>query len=227
MNDPNVLARMDALEQKLDLILEYVNQQRLQTEVVEDFVSDAVIIGKDFYNYSVIELEKQDVEFDSDELKQLSINLVKNVHNFNEMLYLLESVMDLKKDALPIANEVILEFSRTLNKMEQKGYFEFAKELAHVMDNVVTNFSADDIRQLADNIVFMLQTVKNVTQPDMLMAVNNAIKVYGSIQTEDIKPYSIWKMLREMKSPEMKSALGFMVAFMKNLSKQNIQSTKN
>jgi len=114
-----------------------------------------------------------------------------------------------------------------LNKMEQKGYFEFAKELAHVMDNVVTNFSADDIRQLADNIVFMLQTVKNVTQPDMLMAVNNAIKVYGSIQTEDIKPYSIWKMLREMKSPEMKSALGFMVAFMKNLSKQNIQSTKN
>ena len=125
MNDPNVLARMDALEQKLDLILEYVNQQRLQTEVVEDFVSDAVIIGKDFYNYSVIELEKQDVEFDSDELKQLSINLVKNVHNFNEMLYLLESVMDLKKDALPIANEVILEFSRTLNKMEQKGYFEF------------------------------------------------------------------------------------------------------
>ena len=41
------------------------------------------------------------------------------------------------------------------------------------------------------------------------------------------QPYSIWKMLREMKSPEMKSALGFMVAFMKNLSKQNIQSTKN
>lgn len=221
MNDPNILARMDALEQKLDLVLDYVNQQRLKSEVVEDLVSDVVIIGKDFYNSSVVELEKHSVEVDPDELKQLTINLVKNVKNFNEILGLLESMMDLQKDAGPIVNEMIIEFTKKLHTMEQKGYFEFAREIGTVIDNIVTNFSPEDIRQLADNIVLILQTVKNMTQPEMLVAVNNAVKVYGSIHPGEIKPYSMWKLLREMRSPEMKSVLGFMVAFMKNLSKQN------
>jgi uncharacterized protein YjgD (DUF1641 family) len=167
----------------------------------------------------VVELEKQAVELDPDELKQLTINLVKNVKNFNEMLGLLESMMDLKKDAGPIVNEMIIEFTKTMYTMEQKGYFEFAREIGTVMDNIVKNFSAEDIRQLADNIVLMLQTVKNLTQPEMLVAVNNAVKAFGSMQTGDIEPYSLWKLMREMRTPEMKSALGFMVAFMKNLSK--------
>ena len=221
MNDSNILTRMNAIEEKLDLVLEYVNQQRLKSEVVEDLVSDVAIIGKDFYNYSVVELEKQAVELDPDELKQLSINLVKNVNNINEMIGLLESMMDLKKDAGPIVNEMIIEFTKTLHTMEQKGYFEFVREIGTVMDKIVTNFTAEDIRQLADNIVLMLQTVKNMTQPEILVALNNAVKAFGSMQTGDIESYSFWKLLREMKSPEMKSALGFMVAFMKNLSKQN------
>lgn len=221
MNEPNILTRIDALEQKLDLVLEYVNQQRLKSEVVEDLVSDMVIIGKDFYNSSVVELEKQAIELDPDELKQLTINMLKNVKNINEILGLLESMMDLKKDIGPILNEMIIEFTKKMHTVEEKGYFDFARELGRVMDNIVTNFSADDIRQLADNIVLILQTVKNITQPEMLVAVNNAVKVYGSVQTDDIKPYSMWQLIKEMRSPEMKSALGFLVAFMKNLSKQN------
>lgn len=221
MNDPKILARMDALEQKLDLVLDYVNQQRLKSEVVEDLVSDVMIIGKDFYNHSVVELEKQAVELDPDELKQLTINLVRNVKNINEILGLLESIMDMKKDAGPIMNEMIIEFTKKMHTTEEKGYFDFAREIGRLMDNIVTNFSPEDVRQLADNVVLILQTVKNMTQPEMLVAVNNAVKVYGSIQTDDIKPYSMWQLMREMRSPEMKSALGFMVAFMKNLSKQN------
>jgi uncharacterized protein YjgD (DUF1641 family) len=221
MNEPNILDRIDTLEQKLDLVLEYVNQQRLRSEVVEDLVSDVVIIGKDLYNSSVIELEKQDVQFDPDELKQLTINLVKNVKNINEIIGLLESIMDLKQDIGPILNEIIIEFTKKMHTIEEKGYFDFAREIGRLMDNIVTNFSQEDVRQLADNVVLILQTVKNITQPEMLVAVNNAVKVYGSIQTDDIRPYSMWQMMREMRSPEMKSALGFLVAFMKNLSKQN------
>ena len=221
MNEPNILDRIETLEQKLDLVLEYVNQQRLRSEVVEDLVSDVVIIGKDLYNSSVIELEKQDVQFDPDELKQLTINLVKNVKNINEIIGLLESIMDLKQDIGPILNEIIIEFTKKMHTIEEKGYFDFAREIGRLMDNIVTNFSQEDVRQLADNVVLILQTVKNITQPEMLVAVNNAVKVYGSIQTDDIRPYSMWQMMREMRSPEMKSALGFLVAFMKNLSKQN------
>jgi uncharacterized protein YjgD (DUF1641 family) len=224
MEEKQILARMDALEQKLDLVLEYVNQQRLKSETVDDLVADVSLIGKDIYNSSVVELERQSVEIDPDELRQLGVNLLKNIRNINEMLELFESVMDLKKDAGPILNELIIEFTKNLHVLESKGYFEFARELGSIADNIVTNFTPQDIRLLADNIVLMLQTLKNITQPEMLQAINNAVKVYGSMQTEDIKPYSVWKAMREMNSPEMKAALGFMIAFMKNLSNNNLKN---
>jgi uncharacterized protein YjgD (DUF1641 family) len=50
---------------------------------------------------------------------------------------------------------------------------------------------------------------------------NNAVKVYGSVDTETIPQYSIWKVMKEMRTPEMKSAMGFMITFMKNLSSKN------
>ncbi|MBK7094233.1 MAG: DUF1641 domain-containing protein [Saprospiraceae bacterium] len=53
----------------------------------------------------------------------------------------------------------------------------------------------------------------------MLKSIDNAIHVYSSIETKDIQPYSVWKIMREINTPEMKKALGFGVTFMKNLSK--------
>jgi uncharacterized protein YjgD (DUF1641 family) len=56
-----------------------------------------------------------------------------------------------------------------------------------------------------------------MTQPDVLEAMNNAVKVYKSIDTENIQEYSIWKAMKELRSPEMKKGLGFMITFLKNL----------
>jgi len=65
----------------------------------------------------------------------------------------------------------------------------------------------------------MMETVKSMTQPDMLEAMNNGLVVYKSMETKDIKEYSLWKAFRAMNSPEMKRSLGFMITFMQKLSK--------
>ena len=39
------------------------------------------------------------------------------------------------------------------------------------------------------------------------------------LRQKDIQSYSVWKVMREINTPEMKKALGFGVTFMKNLSK--------
>jgi uncharacterized protein YjgD (DUF1641 family) len=221
MDDNNIQTRMDALDKKLDLVLDYVNQQRLKSEAIEDLIADFSIIGKDIYDTSVAELENQSVEIDPDQVRRLGVNMVKNIGNFNDVMELFGSIIDLLKEAGPIANEVIIDFTKKLHEFETKGYFEFFKELTKVLDNIIVNFSPDDIRQLADNIVLMLQTVKNMTQPEMLNAFNNAVKVYGSVDTESVPQYSVWKVMREMNSKEMKTAMGFMITFMKNLSTNN------
>jgi uncharacterized protein YjgD (DUF1641 family) len=56
----------------------------------------------------------------------------------------------------------------------------------------------------------------------MLKSVDNAVRVFSTLEMDDIPSYSIFKVMRELNQPEMKRALGFFVTFMKNLSKNQL-----
>jgi len=45
-----------------------------------------------------------------------------------------------------------------------------------VIDNVVKGFSPQDIKELANNIVPILAIIKEMTQPEVLNTVQNAMK---------------------------------------------------
>lgn len=221
MADKDIQQQINELNQKVDLILEYVNQQRLKADVVEDLVSDLSIIGKDVYDSTVAELENRSIEIDPDELRDLGVGLVRNIKTFNSALKLFESMNDLVKDAAPIANELIIDFTQKLHEFDQKGYFEFFTEAGNIIDNIVSHYSKEDVKSLADNIVVIMETVKGMTQPEMLKSIDNAVKVYGSMEVDNIPEYSMFGALREMRKPEMKKALGFMITFLKNISNTN------
>ena len=210
------------LNQKVDTILEYVNQQRLKSQALDDLVADASIIGKDVYDTTVKALDDREVVLDPDELRELGIRVAQNVGNFNTILDTLGSAMDLMKDVGPIANEVIIDTTKKLHEFEQKGYFEFLKEFGLIIDNVVTHYGVEDVRMLADNVVAMLDVVKNLTQPEMLKSIDNAVRVFANLEMDNIPEYSIFKVMREMNKPEMKRTLGFFMTFLKNMSKNTI-----
>ena len=213
--------RMYALDNKMDLLLEYVNEQRLRSQSYQDLINDLSIVGKDIYDTTVEELEKQSVELDPSQITLLASKFLKNLPNFIKAMDTFESTVDLMRDAAPIANEVMIDMTHKLHELEQKGYIEFFKETTNILDNIVTSYSAQDVRQLSDNIVTILDTIRALTQPEMMKAIHNAVKIFGSIEQENIPSYSLFKVIREMNSPEMKKALGFMMVFMKNLPHMN------
>ena len=219
MEDKNIQMQIDALDKKLDLILGYVHQQKLQANMVEDLVGDLSIIGKDAYDSTVIELDKRQVEIDPSELTGLAVSFLRNIGNIKTVMDTLEMAVDLGKEVGPIANEVILDFTKQMHSLEQKGYFDFIREIGPVIDNVVKGFSPQDIKELANNIVPILAIIKEMTQPEVLNTVQNAMKAFNSMETETVPSYSVWKLMREMNSPEMKKALGYGITFMKNVSK--------
>ena len=221
----NTSKQIAELNQKVDMILDYVNQQRLKSQAIDDLVADASIIGKDVYDSTVKALDDHEVVLEPDELRELGIRLAQNVGNINTMLDTLGSAMDLMKDVGPIANEVIIDATKKLNEFEQKGYFEFMKEFGLIIDNIVVHYGVEDVRMLADNVVGMLDVVKNVTQPEMLKSIDNAVRIFASLEMDDIPEYSIFKVMREMNKPEMKRTLGFFMTFLKNMSKNtNIEN---
>jgi uncharacterized protein YjgD (DUF1641 family) len=219
MEDKNIQVQIDALDKKLDLILGYVHQQNLNSTMVGDLVSDLSIIGKDAYDATVVELDKRQIELDTSELTGLAVSILRNVGNIKTVMDTLEMAVDLGKEVGPIANEVIIDFTKQMNEFEQKGYFGFIKEVGPIIDNIVKGFSPQDLKDLANSIVSILSIIKEMTQPEVLQTVQNAMKAFNSMEMESVPSYSIWKLMRELNSPEMKKALGYGITFMKNVSK--------
>ncbi len=220
MNEQHIQEQINMLNQKMDLVLDTLHQQNQKAESVEDLIADLQIVGKDMYDSAVVELENQRVELDIEEVKLLGIKLLHNVNNISEIITLFESSVDFVKDAAPLARESIIDLTHKLHEFEQKGYFEFFKESLKILDNVVANFSKEDVSLLADNIVTIVNTIKNLTQPEMMQSIQNALKVYQSLEIKNAPEISVFKLIRELNKPDMKKAMGFMVMFMKNISKE-------
>jgi uncharacterized protein YjgD (DUF1641 family) len=183
-----------------------------------DLADDAYIIGKDIFKNTVIQLDKAGVELDPEALAGVGLKLVRNIGNISEFLEMLESINDFMKDVSPIIHQVGLDAISKLNELERKGYIDFFRELSRSLDNIVTHFKAEDVKALSDNIVFILETVRNLTQPDMLKAFNNALMIYKNLDIDDVEKYSIFKALMEFRKPEMRKGIGFMITFLKRLN---------
>ena len=146
------------------------------------------------------------------------LRVLRNIENISWFLETFESLTDLLKDTGPILNEVIIDFTKKLNEFDQKGYFEFFNETGRIFDNIISHYNPEDVRELSENVITILETVRSATQPEMMKALNNGLKVYGSLEMDNVPEYSIFKVLRETNKPEMKRALGFFVTFMKNMA---------
>ncbi len=211
----SVQQQINEINRKLDLVLEEVVVQRRKRQEMEDLLDDLSIVGKDLFKASVDELDHAGVEIDTEALKNLFFKVIRNVGTFNELIEMIESLTDLMRDLSPVVHQIGLDGINKMNELEQKGYVDFTQESFRIIDNIVTHFSARDVRLLADHIVSILETVKDLTQPDMLGAMNNAVEIFKSTEPHNIEPYSLWRILKEMRKPEMQRGMGFVITFLK------------
>jgi uncharacterized protein YjgD (DUF1641 family) len=221
MAEKDLQKQIDDINVKLDTILECALVQKSRSQRMDDLMADVNIIARDAFRSTVEELENQGVELNWDDIKYLFLKMVKNLDKFTWVMDTFESMYDLMQDMGPVVRESIIDGIRKMAEFERKGYFEFVTELGRAADTVITHYSGEDVKLLADNIVTIMDTLKNMTQPDMLQAMNNAVNVFKQIEVENIPEYSLWKAMKEMRSPEMKKGIGFMITFLKNLSDQN------
>jgi len=220
MDNNNIQEQINDINRKLDIVLDEIVAQKKTRQSIEDLTADLTIISKDVFASAVTELDNAGVEIDGEGVKLLVLKLFRHIDTLTDLFNMLESGKDLLADLTPIIQQVGLDSIHKMNDLEKKGYFDFLNQSMKIFDNIVTHFSADDVQMLADNIVTILETVKNLTQPDMLKAINNGLIVYKSIDIENTEEYSIFKALREMNSKEMRKGIGFMITFLKNISKE-------
>jgi uncharacterized protein YjgD (DUF1641 family) len=220
MDNKNIQEQINDINRKLDIVLEEVMAQKETRQSLEDLTSDISIIGTDMFKSTVTELDNAGIEVDGEALKMLVFKFIRNIDTINETFEMLESASDFIKDVTPILHQLGLDSIKKFNELEQKGYIDFFNEGIKIIENVMGHFSTEDVKELADSAVTILETIKSLTQPEMLKAVNSGLVVYKSIDVRNVPEYSLFKAMRAMNSKEMKRGIGFMITFLKNISRE-------
>jgi len=220
MEDKTMQTQMDELNRKLDLVLDEIELQKKHRREIDDLKDDLMRVGTDLYSTAVTELEEVHDHLQTGDILHLGKKLLRNVNTMNKMFDQLESAKDFLEDASPLVRESIIDFMTKMDEFDRKGYFQFFNELQNVMDNVVTSFTVEDVKALGDNVVTILNTVKSLTQPDMLHSINNAVKVYNKLDIEIEENVSYFQLFKRMNTQEMRNGIAFGIKFLKSLAEQ-------
>jgi len=221
MESPSLQKQLDTIQESLDQINKELGIQWQHYLVWSELQQDLGHLARDFFHSPTSELQEIEPQIKSGESILLMKAVLRNISTFRKLLEQLESFQELLSDGAPLARELFQDTVQYFNLFEQQGYFDFLRELLRVGHQVMTHFSPEDVRLLADNIVTILETIKSLTQPEMLTALNNGVNVYRNLGTKNIEEYSLWKAFRELNSPELKRGIGFLMAFLKNIAQEN------
>ena len=225
MSDKNLDAQLIAINNKLDLITEELAVVRRQRDELNELKDDLTLVVKDVFNTAITEFEDIAPFVQTGDFLHLLKKILQNTRNISMVMEKFESGLDFFEDAKPVGKELFSDALEKLDELDRQGYFQFVKELFNIVDNVVNHFTVEDVKLLGDNIVTILETVKSITQPEMLKAVDNAVHIYENLDTKNTPEYSIWKVMRELNTPEMKKGIGFVITFLKKITEeQNLEN---
>jgi TusE/DsrC/DsvC family sulfur relay protein len=122
---------------------------------------------------------------------------------------------DLYDELAPVLRVVMGSAIGRLDALERDGTLAFVRELGGVGQKVLANFSAADVRQLGDAVVTILETVRTLTQPDVMRVAADA---GDAIQHADTaKPMGLFGMMRATKDDDVQRGMAVMMEVLRRI----------
>jgi len=218
---------LELLHKKLDFLTEQVMETQRRQREMEELWKDLTPIMTDLFNTAAEELDEIAPYFGYEDLIHLVKKLLRNIRSITALFEQVEGAQDLIKDMVPLSKDIFDDVLQRLDVLEQKGYFTFMKASFGIIDNIVTNYTEEDVRLLGENITTILDTVKAATQPEMMTSIQNAVAIYRDIDVEIPEKMSVFQLIKQMMDPEVRRSLGTGLAILKKVS-ENLEkySTK-
>lgn len=124
---------------------------------------------------------------------------------------------ELFEELSPILRSAMSSATQRLDGLEKKGYFAFGAELARVAERVVEGFSPDDVRQLGAAVVSIVETVRALTQPEVLRVAADASEVLQ--HAERAEPIGLVGMVRATGDHEVQKGMSVLMELMRHVGR--------
>lgn len=209
----------NVLTSKIDYLLEQFDNQRIKQQEFDELKQDLIPIANHMMKLSIDELAEIGTEFQSEDLLFMIKRLLRDTHLLLGMLDRLEAGVELVDELNMLSQGVFNQIVSTLDRFEREGYFDFTRASWGIVERIVSEFSEEDVEALADNIVTILKTIKNLTQPEIMTLTNNAIQ---AVQHQPIteKDTSMWALMRDLSDPQVRRGLAKLLNIVKAVANE-------
>ena len=132
MTDSATLDRTAELERKIDVLTDQVQflteeavAQAKRRRALEELQADLTPIAMQAIEQSAYTLDG--VNIDPSALLRLAVRVAENADALDNLMVQLQSMTELATDIMPIVNDGVATLITAADKLEQRGYFEFAE----------------------------------------------------------------------------------------------------
>lgn len=201
--------KVDDLTEQVAFLVEEARAQRRRREALEELQRDLAPVLRSLMGDAAEELDRLDLR--AEDVAGLLRRLARNVDTLERALAQMESLADLARELSRISRPAMDAAIDKLAEAEARGYFGFARAGLGVVDRIVTGFSEEDVAALGDNVVTILEVVKELTQPQMLAIMSRVLaaveRQHEEIAWEPEEPPSLWGILRQLRDPDVRRGL--------------------
>jgi uncharacterized protein YjgD (DUF1641 family) len=210
---------MDALASQVAYLTEQAQISERGRRERSELMENIMPIAKDAMQIASDQFEEIQEYIKTDDLLRFVKKLARHRPQLEMLLDQFDALTDLIQILDPISKEGMNKVVTVLTELEQKGYFTFAQSGMRMMDTVVTSFTEEDVNRLGDNIVLILNTVKDMTQPEIMTFVRNTLMV---AEKEIEKPVdnSYMALIRQMRDPAVRRGLALTMRVMHVIGSQ-------
>jgi uncharacterized protein YjgD (DUF1641 family) len=209
---PRLEAKVDLLAEQMAILTEEATIERQRRQAWDELRDDLAPIATEVMDYAGRELEDITSTSDLADLVSLARQLARSAGTIERSLRALDAVDELASDVVPVATAAVAKATSVLAQAEEAGYVGFARSSMGVVDKVVTSFSGEDVDRLGDNIVSILEMVKELTQPEMVALFTRMIEAverqHDAIEGEPEHPPSLWQLARQVRDPDVRRGMG-------------------
>lgn len=115
----------------------------------------------------------------------------------------------------PMMSVAMRSVTQRLDEFERKGHAEFLRELSAVGQRVLESYSADDVRQFGDAIIGILDTVRAMTQPEVLSVLGEAAGTLA--HAEKAEALGLVGMVRASGNTDVQRGMGVLMELLKKV----------
>ncbi len=213
--------QIERMSLQLDIIVaETLAQQQAREKWVE--LSDTLVpVTRGAMDVATRELDDLSDEVTADDLVRFARTAARSLPKLEALMAQLDSLSELLHTLNSLSGAAMGKATDMLAVADEKGYFAFAREGSKIADRVVTEFSEEDVQALGDNVVTILNAVKEMTQPEVMGLVQRTAGSVQDVEDSPMEPPSLFALLKSMRDPQTRRGLGKVMAMLHTVGEEH------